>query len=310
MPVSFAETVLASGTVRGRIGYAPGHWLFYATGGFAWTYNQQSLTQASHRQQRIRRFSGDWAGRQGSASKFRSRRTGRHGSNICSPTTAQTNRDYLGTQPINSDFQLHELRFGLNYQLGNDAVPAIAPIVTKAAAAPGADFLSLHGQNYIRVPSLPHNPIGIFGPQIVCQRQVTHGKHSTPTLFAGVRPWQGAEFGSIRRSIRALVLTTHMAWPGLRAVNLSSLGFTIPTPAFNAFSSARPSISGATQKLDADINLFADSVYGQPSCAEGRQDVVIDIFDTNKYANSARTDFMNWSLINAATFDFAGDAWG
>jgi hypothetical protein len=27
-PVSFAETVLASGTVRGRVGYAPGHWLF------------------------------------------------------------------------------------------------------------------------------------------------------------------------------------------------------------------------------------------------------------------------------------------
>src|SRR5207237_8539461 len=24
------------GTARGRIGYASGHWLFYATGGFAW----------------------------------------------------------------------------------------------------------------------------------------------------------------------------------------------------------------------------------------------------------------------------------
>jgi high affinity Mn2+ porin len=36
---------LASGTVRGRVGYAPGSWLFYATGGFAWTYDQQSLTQ-------------------------------------------------------------------------------------------------------------------------------------------------------------------------------------------------------------------------------------------------------------------------
>ena len=45
--VSFSETVLSSGTVHGRIGYAPGSWLFYATGGFAWTYNQQSLTQVS-----------------------------------------------------------------------------------------------------------------------------------------------------------------------------------------------------------------------------------------------------------------------
>jgi len=29
---TYSETMLASGTVRGRIGYAPGNWLFYATG--------------------------------------------------------------------------------------------------------------------------------------------------------------------------------------------------------------------------------------------------------------------------------------
>jgi high affinity Mn2+ porin len=28
---TFSETVLTSGTVRGRVGYAPGSWLFYAT---------------------------------------------------------------------------------------------------------------------------------------------------------------------------------------------------------------------------------------------------------------------------------------
>ena len=43
--VSYSETVLSSGTVRGRVGYAPGSWLFYATGGFAWTYDRQTLTQ-------------------------------------------------------------------------------------------------------------------------------------------------------------------------------------------------------------------------------------------------------------------------
>jgi high affinity Mn2+ porin len=45
--VSFTETVLSEGTVRARFGYAPGHWLFYATGGFAWAYDQQSLTQVA-----------------------------------------------------------------------------------------------------------------------------------------------------------------------------------------------------------------------------------------------------------------------
>ena len=55
---SFSETVLASGTVRGRIGYAPGNWLFYATGGFAWTYDQITLTQVWPPARPKRRFCG------------------------------------------------------------------------------------------------------------------------------------------------------------------------------------------------------------------------------------------------------------
>jgi len=42
---SFSETMLDFGTVRGRIGYAPGNWLVYATGGFAWAYDQITVTQ-------------------------------------------------------------------------------------------------------------------------------------------------------------------------------------------------------------------------------------------------------------------------
>jgi high affinity Mn2+ porin len=34
---TYSETALAFGTVRARVGYAFGDWLFYATGGLAWT---------------------------------------------------------------------------------------------------------------------------------------------------------------------------------------------------------------------------------------------------------------------------------
>ena len=37
---------------------------------------------------------------------------------------------------------------------------------------------------------------------------------------------------------------------------------------------------------------------------------VVDIFDTNKYAHDPRNDFMNWALVDTATFDYAADAWG
>ena len=42
---SYSENVLHSGTLRGRFGYAPDNWLVYATGGFAWSYDQLTLTQ-------------------------------------------------------------------------------------------------------------------------------------------------------------------------------------------------------------------------------------------------------------------------
>src|SRR5262249_26612250 len=41
---TYEELVQFSGTVRGRVGYAPGHWLIYAMGGFAWSYSQFTRT--------------------------------------------------------------------------------------------------------------------------------------------------------------------------------------------------------------------------------------------------------------------------
>ena len=35
-----------------------------------------------------------------------------------------------------------------------------------------------------------------------------------------------------------------------------------------------------------------------------------DVFDTNSYAHDPRSDFLNWTLIDAGSFDYAADAWG
>ncbi|MGA8865099.1 MAG: carbohydrate porin [Gallionella sp.] len=37
---------------------------------------------------------------------------------------------------------------------------------------------------------------------------------------------------------------------------------------------------------------------------------VTDVFDTNAYAHDPRSDFMNWSIVDAGAFDYAADAWG
>src|SRR5262249_39216710 len=43
----YRDQVQMSGTLRGRIGYAPSNWLFYATGGFAYSFDEISRTQVA-----------------------------------------------------------------------------------------------------------------------------------------------------------------------------------------------------------------------------------------------------------------------
>src|SRR6185312_7853296 len=37
---------------------------------------------------------------------------------------------------------------------------------------------------------------------------------------------------------------------------------------------------------------------------------VPDVFDTSSLAHDPRQDFLNWSVIDAGTFDYAANAWG
>jgi high affinity Mn2+ porin len=37
---------------------------------------------------------------------------------------------------------------------------------------------------------------------------------------------------------------------------------------------------------------------------------VVDVFDTNELAHDPRSDFLNWAIIDAGTFDYAANAWG
>lgn len=78
---SYGDTVLHSGTVRGRVGYVfDNSWLVYGTGGFAWSYDQIARTNspALHCRpgQTRQRSCGDLAGRRVRAWRCLWRRAG------------------------------------------------------------------------------------------------------------------------------------------------------------------------------------------------------------------------------------------
>ena len=125
-PVSYSETVLSSGTVRGRIGYAPGNWLFYATGGFAWSYDQLTLTQlASGTTDMPFLWRLGWAAGAGVEVPILPHWTARLEYLFTDYGTSSVLFANAG-QRFNSDFSLQELRAGLNYQFGNDPPAAVA----------------------------------------------------------------------------------------------------------------------------------------------------------------------------------------
>ncbi len=308
---TYSETVLASGTVRGRIGYAPGNWLFYATGGFAWTYDQLSLTQNA---------TG------ASASPFLWRLGYAAGAGVEAPIAPHwtARLEYLftqygnhttsffgGAQQFSSDLSLQQVRAGLNYQFGNDAAPAYArPIITKGPAAPDLDLINFHGQGTFVWQGYPAFRSPFAGPNSLLAGG--QGRQTTDaTLFAGVRLWKGAEFWFNPEIDQGFGLNDTHGVAGFPSGESYKLGSTYPYARVQrAFVRQTIDLGGETQKVDADYSQFAASQTANRLVLTVGRFAIVDIFDTNKYANNPKTDFLNWALINAGTFDYAGDGWG
>jgi high affinity Mn2+ porin len=306
---TFGENLLSSGTIRGRIGYAPGSWLFYATGGFAWTYNQQTLTQAA-----TGNTSSPFVWRLGWAA----------GAGVEVPLIPHwtARLEYLftdygkttstfsgGAQTISSDWTVQELRAGVNYQFGYGATAANAPLVTKAPAAPDQDNINFHGEMTFVWQGYPAFHAAFTGPfslpPVATARETTD-----MILFAGLRLWQGAELWADPEIDQGHGLADSHGVAGFLNGNAYKLGFDYPYARINRYFFRQTiDLGGESEKVDADLNQFAQSQTANRLVLTVGKFYIIDIFDTNKYANNPKSDFLNWSVINAGTFDFGSDAW-
>jgi high affinity Mn2+ porin len=302
---TYSETVLAFGTVRARVGYAFGDWLFYATGGLAWTYDQLTLTQLANGASDspfLWRFG--WAAGAGVefpvaphwTARFEYLFTDYDFSGVTFPTAAQRS---------DSNFLLQEFRAGLNYQF--DATSSDnGPL---AALWPDSDRINIHGQTTLVEQAYP------------AFRSPYEGTNSLPgsgqgretwdaTLYVGVRLWQGAELWFNPEIDQGLGLAQTHGVAGFPSAESYKLGFDYPYARMQrAFVRQTIDLGGEPEKVGADINQFAGSRTADRLVLTVGMFSIVDIFDTNKYANNAKIDFLNWSVVNAGTFDYAGDGW-
>ena len=303
-PESYGETVLSSGTLRGRIGYAPGDWLLYATGGFAWSYDQLTLTQATTGTAAMPfLWRLGWAAGAGIEAPVAPHWTARleylltdyrHGSVLFANTG----------QRFSSDFSLQSLRAGVDYHFGGDGAAGAS------RSEPNADVVNFHGQATVSEQAYP--PI----------RSPYEGANSLPatgqgrevadaTLYAGVRPWQGGEIWIAAEIDQGFGIANTHGIAGFSSGEAYKMGFAYPYARLQrAFLRQTIDLGGDVEKVDADISQFAGSRTANRLVLTLGRFAISDMFDTNKYANNPKTDFLNWTLINAGTFDYAGDGWG
>jgi high affinity Mn2+ porin len=307
-PGSFSETVLSSGTVRGRFGYAPGSWLFYASGGLAWTYNRQVLSQdVAGTVETAYPLRVGWAVGGGVEKPIAPNWTAR-GEYLWTGYPSNTTNFNGSAYRIGSDFSVHQLRLGLNYRFDGDAIQ----VARNAAPAytPLNDIVSIHGQTTF---------VEQAHPSFRSPYQGTNSMPGSPearqtldiTLFAGIKLWQGAEFWANPEIDQGFGFANTHGAAGFPSAEAYKIGSATPYARIQrAFLRQTVNLGGDTEKLEADANQFAGTRKSDRVVLTVGRFGINDIFDTNKYANNPKADFLNWSVINAGTFDYAGDGWG
>jgi high affinity Mn2+ porin len=307
-PQTFGETTLMFGTVRARVGYAPGDWLFYATGGYALTRNQAIVTQLGSGPTDaplLWRFG--WTAGGGVEFPVKPHWT-------ASLEYLYTRYGHTGTffpnagQGYDSDFSLQQVRLGLNYRFGDVADKAPMPI--KAPAPPDPDLVNFHGQSTFSMQTYPRFRAPYDGTNSLPGRP-RPAEISDVTLYAGLRLWQGAELWFVPEIDQGFGLASTHGVAGFPSAEAYKEGFAFPYARIQrAFVRQTIDLGGKSEKVGADISQFAGAQTENRLVLTVGRFAIVDIFDTNKYANNPKLDFLNWVHVNTGTFDYAGDGWG
>ncbi len=131
------------------------------------------------------------------------------------------------------------------------------------------------------------------------------------TLYAGVRPWPGAEIWINPEVDQGFGLSDTFGAAGYPSGEAFKVGKVDPYFLIQrGFLRQTVDLGGETEKLDPDLNQLGGTQTADRLVFTIGKYSVVDIFDTNKYAHDPRNDFFNWSIIDQGAFDYAANAWG
>jgi high affinity Mn2+ porin len=201
---------------------------------------------------------------------------------------------------------MNQFRAGLNYTPGNghssyDSLLGITPIEV--------DNWMVRGQTtYVSQYAPPFH-----APYSGANSLASNAGRETwdATLYVGRRLWQGAELWVDPELDQGFGLSDTLGVAGFTSGEAYKVGYAnvyLRVP--RAFIRQTVDLGGPTETLEPGLTQFgASQTANRVVVTVGKFDVS-DLFDTISYCHDPRNDFLNWSLLDAGTFDYAADAWG
>ena len=188
------------------------------------------------------------------------------------------------------------------------AQPQPAPDGGKAPVTPQAWAVHLQATDILQYYPAFRSP---YEGTNSLRPRATTGNTVDATLYAGVRPWAGGEVWGNLEMYQGYAPSNTLGAAGYVNGDGAKVGAAHPYARIaRLFVRQTFDLGGEADDQAADLNaLGAPRSQDRLVITAGKLNVT-DVFDTNKYAHDPRTDFLNWSLITAGSFDYAADAWG
>ncbi len=192
---------------------------------------------------------------------------------------------------------------------------AVAPARAEDAAAQPApaqaqaQAYAVHGQATLTVQHVGDFASPYVGANSLTPRQTQ--ETVDVTLDIGLRPWDGAEIWANPEIDQGFGLSNTLGAAGFPSAEAYKVGNKHPYFKLQRlFARQTIALGGAALALDAGANQLRGTTTANRIVITAGKIGVGDVFDTNKFAHDPRGDFLNWSLADTGSYDYAANAWG
>ena len=169
---------------------------------------------------------------------------------------------------------------------------------------------SVHGQ-FTDVTQWHPSFTAPYSGQNSLDSRSNHADTNDLTLYAGIRLWQEGGIYLNPEIDEGFGLNDTLGMAGFPSGEAYKVGKPYPYLRLpRAFFRQVIDLGGARQNIEPAANQLAGYMSANNITLTVGKFSVVDIFDTNAYAHDPRSDFLNWSVVDAGAFDYAADSWG